>query len=182
VQDDTGAGRTDIWKAGIQLLLTHPWGVGIHGYSTVEGLSHEGLGKWSTAHNSFLQIGVELGVIGLVLFVRLLIGTIRDLRILRRTHARQMGAQAGYSTESDVTRHNPILLAVPLEISLWGFMVGGFFLSQAYSPLLYVILALSVACSRLCQLVQLQSSGRKEGAPAHTRDGLNLANRPQGIS
>ena len=37
-----------------------------------------------------------------------------------------------------------VMLAASLEISLIGFAVGGFFLSQAYGTLMYVMIALTL--------------------------------------
>jgi hypothetical protein len=51
-------------------------------------------------------------------------------------------------------------LSEALELSIWGFLVGGFFLSQAYSSMLYIMLALGVVCLRLTQDV---SSGAELG-------------------
>src|SRR5438093_6745330 len=43
--DRTAGGRTVLWKTGLVILATHPWGIGIDGFETAEGLSHEGEGK-----------------------------------------------------------------------------------------------------------------------------------------
>ena len=53
-------------------------------------------------------------------------------------------------------------LASMLEVSLYGFVVGGFFLSQAYSPLLYLIIGLSVVLGRMAAMEQ---PGLKEMGP-----------------
>jgi hypothetical protein len=53
------------------------------------------------------------------------------------------------SDASLLARQDLAPLATALEISLWAFVVGGFFLSQAYDGLLYTVFALSLACVRL---------------------------------
>jgi O-antigen ligase len=168
--DRTAGGRTDLWKTGLTFMATRPWGVGIDGFVIAEGLSH-GRGKWSAPHNSFLQVGVELGVAGLALFVLLLKHTMKALRrmqtglhralkrrvALRFTHAAshdlaraRSGPSPPPATDGRLhTRQDLAPLATALEISLWAFLVGGFFLSQAYDGLLYTVLALSLACVRL---------------------------------
>ena len=125
-------GRIDIWKRGLHLMLEHPFlGSGAGAFVVAEGETHqEQGGKWSAAHNSFIQIGVELGVGGLIFFVALIFGSIRNLEKLRK-----------------VILNNPLLeveylwLVNGIEISLIAFCVSGFFLSQAYSSLLYFLIA-----------------------------------------
>jgi len=149
----TGTGRTEVWKTGLVLMATHPWGVGINGFEIAEGLSHGGEGRWKAAHNSFLQVGVDLGVAGLAVFLMMFALTIKELRRIR-------GVVPATTEHSRLK--NVISLAAALEISLWGFIVGGFFLSQAYSGLLYIVFALSVACIRLampCRTTEEQRSG-----------------------
>ncbi len=146
--DSTAAGRTDVWKTGLIIMATHPLGVGISGFETAEGLSHGGFGKWSAAHNSFLQIGVELGVPGLIVFLLWITHTIKALRRIQKRPP--MPVTALKIQKEPGRALNPLApLAAALEISLCGFVVGGFFLSAAYGGLLYVLLALSLACSRL---------------------------------
>ncbi len=106
-------------------------------------------GRWNTAHNSFLQIGVELGVAGLIIFLSMLARTIRDLRRVQFLYMGSPDSPEPY-------------LASMLEVSLYGFVVGGFFLSQAYSPLLYLIIGLSVVLGRMAAMEQ---PGLKEIRP-----------------
>lgn len=161
--DRTAGGRTDIWKTGLMLMATHPWGVGIDAFVIAEGLSHGGFGKWNAPHNSFLQVGVELGIVGLIVFVRLLAHIMKDLRRMQAvaqpdrrtaspscllTAARRSPMSSPQVKTGDIQGH-VVALAAALEISLWGFIVGGFFLSLAYSSLLYVMLALSLSCRQL---------------------------------
>jgi O-antigen ligase len=170
--DQTGNGRTEIWKASLVLLATHPWGVGMDNFVTAEGLSHGGAGKWSASHNSFLQVGVELGIVGLAVFIRLLAWTMRTLRQIkmvmkprspaiftRKVPSRRVTAAPQQLEE----RQHLFQLAEALEITLWGFMVGGFFLSQAYSAMLYIMLALGLVLARLAQLKSVAS----KALPSH---------------
>lgn len=165
--DQTAGGRTDIWKSSLVLLAKRPWGVGIDNFETAEGLSHGGLGKWSAPHNSFLQIAVELGIVGLAIFIRLLARTLRSLRlikmsikppmlpiVMRRLSERQPRASA---REMDESGHL-YQLAEALEMTLWGFIIAGFFLSQAYSGVLYIMLALGIVFARLAKLTNVSTS------------------------
>lgn len=125
-------GRWQLWERGIGYMEARPiLGVGIGGFPSAEGqLSQEaraarahGRGeKWSEPHNSFVQIGSELGIPGLVLFLALLWTAMRGLRRLQDSG-----------------------LAVALVAAVVAFAVGGFFLSLAYKEILYVLTALAVA-------------------------------------
>lgn len=69
--------RIDIWKNAIERVVGHPWGAGIGMYKYVSFQSRfpvEGeivrFGKRAeSAHNEYLQIAVELGIGGLLIFV-----------------------------------------------------------------------------------------------------------------
>ena len=88
--------------------------------------------RWSTAHNSFIQIGAELGVMGLVLLV-LLFGD--AFRLLARIRRRTSGEGA--------------VLAQVFTACCLGFVVTALFLSQAYSAYLYSLLGMTLALSRI---------------------------------
>jgi O-antigen ligase len=162
--DRTGGGRTEVWKTGLMLMAMHPWGVGIDGFVTAEGLSHGGSGKWSAPHNTFLQIGAELGVAGLIVFVLMLKWVFGELRAVQKGAVQQSSrlvprrVEGGFPPRAPVRRHgspnpdeqnNLVPLAAALQTSLVGFVVGGFFLSQAYGALFYAILGLSLVTARL---------------------------------
>ena len=61
------SGRSDIWDSVLQVIIKNPWfgyGVGIRAPDIAE--------TESTAHNMYLQVLLEVGVVGLLLFVLLL--------------------------------------------------------------------------------------------------------------
>lgn len=120
-------GRLAIWKSGLSLFATRPLlGVGIGQFSAALGMI--GSGAYKTAHNSYLQLGVELGIFGFIAFLGLLRSVFR-------------GALAGAASvrlpSACRIRHSALLLG------LTGYCVGGFFLSQAYGNVLYMLLALA---------------------------------------
>ena len=139
-------GRTEIWKQGLVLMAKYSViGAGIGGFEVAEGLSHSGVGKWSAAHNSFIQVGTELGIVGLAAFVALFVVSIRNVRAVVRA-----------------ARSNAVLaplewIASGVEIALYTFIVVGFALSAAYTPLLYFLFGMSTA-------LRLQSQ-RQTAAP-----------------
>jgi len=127
----SSAGRIEVWKRGLRIMMENPLtGVGIGNFAAAEGLSHKDIGgKWSTAHNSFIQVGAELGIGGGILFCLLLYYLFRRVR------------RFSFKNQELLTLKNSI------EVSLVGYMVGGFFLSQAYNVVLYLIVGLTVALS-----------------------------------
>jgi len=134
-------GRMEIWKRGIGYMLSHPvFGVGAKSFAVAEGelapearIQRYGRGfKWSEAHNAFIEIGAELGVMGLILFVTLLVSAFALLSRIRR---RAMGEAP--------------FLAQTLIASLIGVVVASMFLSQAYSAYLYTLLGMSLGLARI---------------------------------
>ena len=122
-------GRLEIWKRGVGFMFQYPLlGVGPNSFSTADGESRGGTGKWSVAHNSFIQIGAELGIIGFVTFVYMIVSCVKSLRILR------LNMQAGSQEYTDLCA---------IEVAFYGYAVSGFFLSQGYSALLYILIGLS---------------------------------------
>lgn len=136
VGKDSG-GRMMVWGRGIGYMEARPFsGVGLAAFPVAEGTisplaaqQHYGTGlKWSAAHNSFVQVGAELGVPGLVLFVAIVFLTFRTAaRLARDALAR---AQPDVAVAGLASVHAAVVV---------GYAVSGFFLSQAYSPYLYFV-------------------------------------------
>lgn len=126
--------RVDLWTRGLALLLRNPLtGVGVGMYETATGFSYGRRGGWVTAHNSFLQVATELGIIGLALFLTLLAVSIGNARRVVR------------AAREDPRLHDLAWIASAVEISLYVFMVVGFALSQAYAAMLYFLVGLAAA-------------------------------------
>jgi probable O-glycosylation ligase (exosortase A-associated) len=129
-EDGSAMGRVAAWKTALRISRDYPvFGVGPRNFQTV--YSHYALpGEVvRVAHNSFLQLLAEDGVPALVIYTVLLIVSLWRLQRLRmkvssqwiRTHARM------------------------LQISIAGYVTGGFFLDMAYFDLYYHLIALGVA-------------------------------------
>jgi O-antigen ligase len=130
-------GRLQIWSRGIDYMLQNPvLGVGPGNFQTAEGTlsplaerQQFGIGvRWNAPHNSFVQVGAELGFPGIALYVAVIASAFRALR-------------------------QSVALTPALTASLLGFVVGSFFLSLAYSEMLYTLVALSVGVQKVsCEL------------------------------
>jgi O-antigen ligase len=145
--DETG--RFQIWERGIGYALSNPvFGVGPDNFPAAEGMlspyadrQQLGVGvRWNAAHNSFLQVAAEAGLPALVFFVGMFAATFAALGRVSRLARRR-----------DVDRRIP-QMAQALTAALVGFVVGGFFLSLAYSEMLYALVALSVALYKVTHL------------------------------
>jgi O-antigen ligase len=132
-------GRLQIWRRGVGYMAQFPvLGLGPGSFETAEGTLSElasrqqwGIGvKWNAAHNSFIQVGAELGFAGLVFFLLLLVSAFAALRAARRQRSAEPRSHAE--------------LSQALTAALVGFVVGAFFLSLAYHEMLYTLTALAV--------------------------------------
>ncbi|HEU4386537.1 MAG TPA: O-antigen ligase family protein, partial [Blastocatellia bacterium] len=114
------SGRVEVWKTGARIFSAHPLlGVGIANFPVAHSKYSETHAEIA-AHNSFLQVGAELGLPGLLLFVWGIAATFLATRRIRRR-----------SAESDESAW----LASAVEVSLAGFLAAAFFLSHAYSAI-----------------------------------------------
>ena len=149
-------GRMEVWRRGLRYMAADPvLGVGIGSFPQAEGMLSEesraraerGAGfKWSVAHNTFLEVGVELGLIALALFVATLAIAFRVLRTIRSIRPLE-----------DAKVRRVVAFACTLMASLVGFIVSGFFISATYFSFLYVLLGLTMGFAKLQTRGQLRS-------------------------
>ena len=141
------SGRIEVWRRGVGYMLQSPiLGVGPDNFQTAEGrlspfATRQQLGigvRWNAAHNSFIQIGAELGIPGLVLFVAVIASAFGAL-------ARSGGNESALAGAGQSHRQ----LTQALTASLLGFVVGSLFLSLAYSEVLYTLIALAVGLQKV---------------------------------
>lgn len=128
--DSAASGRLAIWKSGFAIFIRNPiLGVGAGTSSTAMGEKF-GNTSWKTMHNSFLQVAVEMGIPGLLLYIAML-------------HRIWSNCQR-YLREQISTEDNSMLsIAAAIKISLIVYIVAAVFLSQAFSVIVPLSLALS---------------------------------------
>lgn len=125
---DDERGRIAIWGQGLDMVMQYPWGVGVAVFASAQGMLMGGY--YQTAHNSLIQIAGELGVLGLLLYLLLFLTVVKDLKKLSKNNSSNVPIHIKYN-------------ALGIRVGLFAFFVSSFFLSQAYSPLLYVLYILA---------------------------------------
>jgi len=146
-----GSDRMGLWGDGLQMFKQSPlFGVGFHGFA-----GHDfGL----TAHNSFVVCLAELGIVGYLFWIGLIVVTVAALTSLisalkQKRTAELLGSNsmpAGKQLSQSGLDLNPQEAeeierwARAFRISLGGFVAAGWFLSRAYVITLYVVLGMAV--------------------------------------
>jgi len=137
-------GRKGIAKRGIGYMLGRPlFGVGVANFPRAEGTISpiasarlsEGLSvEWIAPHNTYVNVGAEMGIPALTIWLSLLLGGTVGLWRLRR----RLPPSWAYESAERKFLSDACLF---LPISFLGFAVTSIFLSHAYTIVPYVIFA-----------------------------------------
>jgi len=138
-----GSGRTDIWRMGWRMVEAHPVtgvGPGNFSVSTIDYLLRPGstqraiyiVDQPKVAHNIYLEVLAELGILGLTLFGLIVAASVRSALVA----ARAAGRRADRESE---------LLSRGLLLALLAMLVAAFFSSELFSKQLWILLALAIA-------------------------------------
>lgn len=132
-------GRLEIWKRGLRMVRENPIaGVGIGNFTTADGMMRTGPGRWMNAHNSPLQVAAEIGLLGLVFYVVLLVRMFRAGNQLRRSPPDKEGA----------------LIGDALVLAFMAYAVTGFFLHAGFATIFYILIVLTIAADRIAAKVR----------------------------
>jgi O-antigen ligase len=147
-----GSGRTTIWKVGWREVQHHALsGVGAGNFSVAgvqyvfePGLiNHNAAGYTAyfvdtptVAHNTYLEVLAEEGIIGTAIFLAIIVSS---LECARRAALR---FRAAGDEEME-------LISYGLLCGVLGFLAASFFLSEEYSKQLYLLLAMGPALLRV---------------------------------
>lgn len=139
-------GRKEVMLRGLSYMMRNPVsGIGIDNFGRAEGLLSERASereldpslagvKWSAAHNSFLQAAAEMGLPGIILFSLLVFGSIVQCMRIRKRMPKHW-------YQGDQEERFLYYTSVYLPVALFGFAIGGFFVSFAYLDPIYVLAA-----------------------------------------
>jgi len=144
-QSETG--RKQLAQRGFGYMLRYPLtGVGVDNFTKAEwqisSMAQE-IGRTKgirgkAAHNTWVQIGAELGVTGLVLWCCLIFGT---MWIVGRTRRRLPGSWK----RGPPDRRLLYSLSFYLPLAIWGFAVPSTFVSHGYMDPMYYLAVISAA-------------------------------------
>lgn len=167
---DASQGRMELIKRAFGYMMKNPLtGLGAGQFGRAEGTmsplatahsedpNSAGV-KWSAAHNSFMQIGAEMGVPGLLLFATLVFGCIREGLVLQRRLPRSW-------RKADPERRLLYNCATYLPVAFIGFASAGFFVSFAYLDVIYVLTAFHLGMLQCIKQKELEEQGGGAAAP-----------------
>jgi O-antigen ligase len=145
---DGGSGRTTIWKVGWREVQHNVFkGVGAGNFSdagakyvlqpgvinhTANGYQSYFLDTPTVAHNTYLEILAEEGVVGFCIFAAIILGSLECMRRAARIYK-----EAG-DEEMELISYGALC-------GILGFLAASFFLSEEYSKQLYLLLAMGPA-------------------------------------
>jgi len=148
-EDGSAMSRIAAWKWAWQIVLHHPIVGGGFGVFVLDAGSIPGRLGWIEAHNIFFEVMGEHGFVGLGLFCCLIAAIYRGCAVVKkRVRGRE---QLAWTAD----------LAGATQISLVAFVVGGSFVSIAFTPFLYLLAAITVGVRSLVE--------RELTAPARSR-------------
>ena len=136
-QDQSFQGRVWAWERGLAYVRADPLtGVGLDGWKEVNVNVTRETPTALDWHSAYVEILVEHGVPGFILWMSLLLGTLASLTALI-----WRGARTGVAWARDA--------GAMLRASLVAYAVGGLTLGTAYWALLYLLLAFAILAGRL---------------------------------
>lgn len=152
--DKTSVQRLDYWREGMRMIEHHPFlGVGYFNFAPVYA-SHASDKLWHGSaqlpHNIFIQVGTDMGLIGLSIFLILIY---RNLKIAKDVQRMCRNNDDAPAFAGSVGRG--------LVITTWGFVVAGQFNTVSYYPFLWINLALTVSLADIVRRTVKQRAAAK---------------------
>jgi len=139
--DQTGSatGRWSDYQLSVRLIAQNPI-VGVGLGQDILALDQIRLRPtWRNVHNAYLEYAIDLGVPGLVMFLALLVTSLRsarrvEVRVSREPALGDLG-----------------IIASGVRIALMAFVVAAFFYPVAYQFYFFCVAGLAVALKRVCR-------------------------------
>ncbi len=146
-EDDTSTTRLEYWAAGIEMIKENPiLGIGLEAFPYYYNdrfkdkaiLSGYLANRKEVSHNTYIQIGSTMGLTGFLLY----------LYMLWIVYARKKRIN---SVANNETGSIEVITEQSLRYGLAVYMLGSMFMSVAFYPYIYFLLAIKIASNRLVQ-------------------------------
>lgn len=171
--------RFDRWRIALDMMTDNPvLGVGVGNYGVLyrayggtELLGNESGDAHNVTHNMYLEVGAEMGMLGLLVFLALLgIALWMALHLVASDRAASGGVlHDGSASETRSDRTLARLLSAGVSTALVTLCVAGLFLTEQYFAPLWIVIGLISGLRRLGR----QGAGGRAGArERRTQDGL----------
>ena len=135
-EDPAARTRLEVWKIATHILADHPFGVGVGNFPRVVGQYDHRYNK-RASHNTLVLCFVELGIHGGVVFVLIVLGSVRYLQ-----QCSALAAQSGNPIESK-------LLTYGLLVSLISYFATGLGTERLYCESYWWSLAMPLCLYRV---------------------------------
>ena len=151
-KDDTSTSRLIYWERGLELLSLFPFiGVGYNNWLVAQKKIF-GLDNQQLSHNIFIQCASELGYIGLLVFIMMILYT-----FVNNFRTRKLALQHGWE-KKEVKMRFLYYMAYGLDGALVGYLASGFFITVLYYPYFWINLAMTVSLNAIAR----KQTGHKE--------------------
>jgi probable O-glycosylation ligase (exosortase A-associated) len=156
-QEGTARGRTLSWKAGWDMFLDNPLGVGGGNFSCrfPEYQSDEfKKGMWGrVAHSLWIDLIAELGIFGIIIYLALLYYNIKDIFLIKNM-----------KTNGDQDLRYLYHLSCAFIASLAGFFTSATFLSVLYYPHYWYLTGILVAMRKIAGNIYIKRFNNPKNA------------------
>jgi O-antigen ligase len=131
-EDETSVNRLTFWEHGIEIFAQHP--VSGIGYENWAEYYRQNYGRTALPHNIFVQAGAELGSLGLVTLLGLIVSSFVVTWRIRRV-AHRLGEAGRFLSTT----------ARGLDGAMIGYLASGFFVTVLFYPYLWFALGMTSA-------------------------------------
>ena len=139
-EDRSATGRLESWEAGTRMALHNPlFGVGLKRY--LEAFPYYSNFHPRAAHNSWVQLGAECGLVALSCYGFLIVFTVNAVRRVRKRIPLLTGESARLTA----------MLSDMYIVALVGYLVCGFFLSMEDFEFFYLLVGMAQILDRVTE-------------------------------
>lgn len=153
-EDKTSQQRLLYWEHGLDMLLDHPlMGVGYFNFPPYYEQHYRQDMLYDRAqlpHNIIVQVGADLGFIGLFIYFMLIWRAYKLTRTVRTMELQRLGKEnIGESWMTPISKG--------MDIGFLGFLIAGQFVSVVYYPFMWIHIAMCVALKQAAEKLQTDS-------------------------